>query len=69
MKSNLFFALSISLIVLLLGAISNVPGMMACAATLNTLWAVIVICAHIEPKPKSKLTSKPRPVYRGRALT
>lgn len=56
-----------SICLLTLGVVLNLP---AEAAILNTLWAAYVVLAHLpKSNPKSKLTSKSRPTYTGRALS
>ena len=56
--------LAISILILLLGLVLNLPTE---ACILNLLFTAWTILAY--RNPKSKLTSKPRPTYTGRALS
>ena len=57
--------LAISILILLLGLVLNLPTE---ACILNLLFTAWTILAHF-PKSNPKLTSKPRPTYTGRALS
>ena len=56
----------VSSLLLLLGVVLN---LLPEAAVLNVLWTGYVLLAHRHSNPKSKLTSKPRSTYTGRALS
>ena len=56
--------LAISILILLLGLVLNLPTE---ACILNLLFTAWTLLAY--RNPKSKLTSKPRPTYTGRALS
>ena len=58
--------LAISILILLLGLVLNLPTE---ACILNLLFTAWTLLAYLNSKSNSTLTSKPRPTYTGRALS